>query len=118
MKQVLVVDDDDGILEMTRDILLTIPCSVMVIANSADAFNMCNLRHFDGVITDRDMPGMSGIELARRLRHELAAEEGPKWIVLITGDQTDDLDAETRGLFTAILHKPFLIHELTRCVGA
>jgi CheY-like chemotaxis protein len=112
-RTVLVVDDN----EINRRVVLRqleVLGHVGVAApNAADALAALNRQAFDLVITDLHMPGLSGIELAQRIRASLH----PVPVVLMTG-QTDigDADAMPGGLFDALLPKPANLDVLQACV--
>lgn len=66
--RVLVVDDEDFVLELLREILESEDCDVQVAGSGSEALAMFRDNHFDAVCTDVGMPGMSGWELAREIR--------------------------------------------------
>lgn len=116
MLQVLVVDDDESIGTVVSEILQTFKCAVMAKTNPQDAYDICRMRHFDVLVTDLNMPGMSGIELTRQLHKDLSAETRPGRIVLMTSDSVSMDDPEVQELFFGVLHKPFNILQLRECV--
>ena len=66
--RLLVVDDEDFVRELLRDILDGENCEVEVAQDGTEALALFRERAFDGVFTDVGMPGMSGWELAREIR--------------------------------------------------
>jgi len=67
-------------------------------------------RDFDLVLSDIVMPGMSGLELGRRVRHNLGAA-----IVLATGYSDKASEALQEGF--ALLHKPYSLEALRAILG-
>ncbi len=67
-KKVLVVDDSLTVRETERQILEAGGYSVEVAVDGMDGWNAVRLGNFDLVVTDVDMPRMSGFELARHMR--------------------------------------------------
>ncbi|HVF21949.1 MAG TPA: response regulator [Pyrinomonadaceae bacterium] len=67
-RRLLVVDDEDFVRELLRDILDSENCEVEVAQDGTEALALFRAREFDGVFTDVGMPGMSGWELAREIR--------------------------------------------------
>ncbi len=67
---VLVVDDDESLRRVTQVQLEDEGYAVTTAANAAEALAILDRAPQDLVITDLKMPGMSGIDLLRRLHHE------------------------------------------------
>ena len=65
---ILVVDDEEPVRELLRDILETQGCRVYLAPGGREALSLFDARKFDGVFTDVGMPGMSGWELAQAIR--------------------------------------------------
>src|SRR5690242_3766590 len=63
--RLLVVDDEDFVRDLLRDILEAEHCEVQLAEDGTEALALFREREFDGVFTDVGMPGMSGWELAR-----------------------------------------------------
>jgi signal transduction histidine kinase/CheY-like chemotaxis protein len=66
--RLLVVDDEDFVRDLLREILECENCEVCVAASGSEALSVFGEMEFDGVFTDIGMPGMSGWELAREIR--------------------------------------------------
>jgi len=66
--RILFVDDEEVLMEMGRDLLERLGYTVTARSNSLDALEafMNTPEHFDLLITDQTMPGMTGTDLARR----------------------------------------------------
>jgi CheY-like chemotaxis protein len=102
---VLLVDDEDLIRLSTADMLIELGYQVVEAGSAEEALKLLNrgLRP-DLVLTDHLMPGMSGTELARTLRHDR-----PSIKVLVVSGY-----AETDGIAPDLprLTKPFRSAEL------
>jgi PAS domain S-box-containing protein len=102
---VLLVDDEDLIRLSTADMLIEFGYQVVEAASAEEALKLLNrgLRP-DIVLTDHLMPGMSGTELARMLRHERPSTK----VLIVSGY------AETDGIAPDLprLTKPFRSAEL------
>lgn len=114
-RTLLLVDDDPGIRESTAEALGALGLRVVVTADAAQALDWFE-RHgqeADLVLTDIVLPGLSGLDLARRLH--AARPELP--IILMSGYPLgageDDLPAADA---TGWLQKPFRLAELARTV--
>src|SRR5687767_9618124 len=66
--RLLVVDDEDFVRDLLRDILDGENCEVELAEDGTAALALFRERQFDGIFTDVGMPGMSGWELAREIR--------------------------------------------------
>jgi signal transduction histidine kinase/ActR/RegA family two-component response regulator len=64
----LVVDDEERVRELLRDILESEGHRVTLAASGHEAVSLLGRGHFDAVFTDIGMPGMSGWELAHAVR--------------------------------------------------
>lgn len=67
-------------------------------------------RHFDLVLTDQSMPRLDGVGLARRIH----AVEGHPPIILISGHVNEVGAGDLQTFFSAVLHKPVDMGDLTR----
>lgn len=66
--KILVVDDEEPVRELLRDLLEHDGCRVYVAPGSREALGLFEVHQFDGIFTDVGMPGMSGWELAHAIR--------------------------------------------------
>ena len=72
-RTVLVVDDDPLVLEVTADMLRDLGCGVVTAPSGMDALDrLSENANIEILVTDLNMPGMNGYELAQR-----AAATGP-----------------------------------------
>lgn len=112
----MVVDDESTLSELIADVLASLDqVSVENYTSSPDALAAFTSRAggFDLVVTDRDMPGMNGIELARQL-----TAQSPSVKVILASANIDDLsisDLQNAGI-TAVVTKPFSIFRLQATV--
>jgi two-component system cell cycle sensor histidine kinase/response regulator CckA len=118
---VLVVEDERAVRRFLQRVLERRGFEVLEAANGAEALDLVESHRgpIDAVVTDVDMPQMSGIALAR----ELARSHPETPVLFLSGSSReflDDLDAqEALGNF---LQKPFteeaLVDELRRLIAA
>jgi len=71
MPHILLVDDDPDILDIIRLDLEDDPANAVdTSGNAAKAIEKIQERRYDVIITDWRMPGMTGIDLVRKLRKD------------------------------------------------
>ena len=110
----LVVDDEPSIRLLLDRVLQRAGYKVTVAVDGSQAVE--RLRHgvFDVVLTDKNMPGLDGVDVARYARQALP----DACIVLITGYANPQSAEDTSGVVDAYLTKPFKIHELELEIAA
>jgi CheY-like chemotaxis protein len=112
----LVVDDNPDITEMLAAVLRHAGYVVSSAHSAPDALEAAVSRHFDVVVSDIGMPGMTGHELARVLRAMPQYRAIP--MVAVTGfDMYDDEERSAEAGFSAHLRKPIDPASLTRAVN-
>ena len=113
--QILFVEDDLDQLITTPRLLKTMGHNVTPIREPEECLEMVrDMPHrFDLVITDYDMPGMSGADLAR----SLAAVAPGLPVILVSG--REDAVAASEGLpnIRHVVIKPYDKNDLTAVIG-
>lgn len=112
-RTVLLVEDDDSLREMTAILLTTIGYRVIACSNAQIAshtFLAGNLASpIDLLLTDIEMPGRSGIELAR----ELTALRPSLPVLIVSGSLiSSDLEREMQDRNWKFVGKPFRLPAL------
>jgi FixJ family two-component response regulator len=64
---IVVIDDDESVLEAMKNLVGMLGYSVEAFPSAEAFINSSSVERTDCVITDVQMPGMSGVELQRRL---------------------------------------------------
>lgn len=116
--KVLVVDDEEAVRELLRDILESEGFRVYLATGGREALSLFAAQKFDGIFTDVGMPGMSGWELAQAIRQ--SDEHVP--IAVITGwGEAVGSDEQRQARVNWVVTKPFsaerigeLAHEIAR----
>ena len=102
--QILVVDDEEAVRELLRDLLESEGFRVYLAPGGREALNLFAAKPFDGVFTDVGMPGMSGWELAHAIRQR--NETIP--IAVITGwGEAVGSDEQREARVNWVVTKPF-----------
>jgi CheY-like chemotaxis protein len=103
LKKILVVDDDPVVGRSFDRVLSGKGYAVITAANGEEAMSKLSAETYDMVFTDIRMPGMSGIEVAERVK----ASQPWLPVVIVTGYGTQDNEAraEAAGV-SGFLRKP------------
>ena len=103
LRKVLVVDDDPVVGKSFDRVLSAKGYAVITASNGQEALSKLDAEDYDVVYTDIKMPGMSGLEMAERVR------ERRPWlpVVIVTGYGSPDNEAraEAAGV-SGFLRKP------------
>ena len=113
--RVLVVDDDERIATLLRDLLLGLEYDVSTAGNAEEIAGAVARFRPDVVLLDLHMPGFSGFEGLEYFR----ADHPGLPVIVITGDTVADVaqQSRARGAFD-VLGKPFGVPALQRIVRA
>jgi len=109
---VLLVEDDALIRANTAEMLQEAGCVVVDAASAEEAMAALHTAPVDVLVTDLNLPGHSGAELAQRAR-EMRGSIG---IVFATGD--GHRAAEAAAIGDVVLPKPYAAARLTQAVRA
>lgn len=90
-KRVLVVDDSITVREVERQLLLHEGYDVTVAVDGMDGWNQVRAGKFDLVVTDVDMPRMSGLQLVQAVRADDRLKHLPVVIVSYKEREEDRL---------------------------
>lgn len=108
--RVLAVDDEPVVLDALRRILTLDGFSVDTVENGAEALGLVQRIDYDLVFTDLKMPGMSGLEVVKGVKHLRPDVD----VAVITGFATIESAVETmRDGAADYVQKPFTPAELT-----
>ncbi|WP_321389758.1 PAS domain S-box protein [uncultured Desulfuromusa sp.] len=114
-ESILLVDDDQMIINLSKQMLSDLGYHVVTATSGADALHIIteNPQRFDLMITDQTMPGMTGQELTQKVR-----ELNPDMpIILSTGysSKVAKEDIKKHG-FSAYCPKPLRLGELSQAI--
>lgn len=112
MPTLLIVDDDAAIRGMLYE-LLSEKYECHTASTADEAFQYLEVEHYDAIITDIAMPGLTGVELLKRV--QLRDEETPVILVSGKGSEQDSESLLALGAF-AYITKPFKLAEIEEVV--
>lgn len=86
--RILVVDDSITTRTMEKNILETNNYEVVIAVSGFDALEKLNAERFDLMVSDVEMPGMTGFELTRKVRQREDTKDLP--VIIVTSLASDD----------------------------
>ena len=108
-KRILIVDDEPDLLRLLEDSieLYCERCEVVPVTNGYAALEQLERQSFDLILTDYQMPGMNGLELASAVHRESPGTP----VVLVTAYRSSSwLQENARSLdLVGFLQKPFAL---------
>jgi len=105
--KILFADDDPYILEMIKEFFAFIELDAEFAQDGEEVLKKCAGTNFDLLFVDYSMPGLNGIEIAKRIRERLPRA----YIVLLTG-LWSQIEPEELTNVDEILAKPFQLSQL------
>jgi len=109
--RVLLVEDNPQVRDFAEGLLLDLGCKVVPADSAQAALKLLEAEPIDLVLSDVVMPGMSGVELARRM-----LESHPDVPVLLATGYSDEI--VKRGSEFEVLAKPFGAADLSKAMAA
>ncbi len=114
---ILIVDDEASIRDMVAMTLELNGYHCLQASSALDAHSIILEQHPDLVLLDWMMPGVSGVELARRLRRDAATCNIPIIMLTAKAEEADKVGGLDSGVDDYIT-KPFSIRELMARIKA
>jgi two-component system alkaline phosphatase synthesis response regulator PhoP len=114
MTLILVAEDDDAIRKLIRDVLEHAGFDVLVSADGAAALQAAQTRRPDLLVLDLGLPGMDGLDVARKIRR---TSDLPIIMLTARAEESDTLVGLELGADDYIA-KPFSTKELVARVRA
>jgi len=104
--RVLVVDDEAHIVQVVALKLRNAELEVDTALDGVEALQMLRLHRYDLVVTDLQMPEMTGTELAQAMSVDPGLARIPILILTARGHLLREGEAEARNI-AKVVHKPF-----------
>lgn len=114
---ILVVDDEEDILELVRFNLSREGFTILCAATGEAAWDLLKTQRIDLLVLDLMLPGMDGLELARRLKGEPRTQAVPIVMLSAKGEESDIVAGLELGADDYVT-KPFSPRVLTARVRA
>jgi len=114
-KKILVVDDEIHIVRVVAIKFRKNGFDVITADNGAEAFKMACEHKPDVIVTDLQMPQMTGLEFTQKLRQQVETAEIPVIMLTARGFAIEDQHRQELQI-ADVLSKPFSPKELLRTV--
>ena len=115
-KKVLVADDEAHFLHVVSMKLRNAGYEVIAAVDGEEALDLCIAERPDLIITDYQMPVMSGLEFCRQLRANEEMKNVPAIMLTARGFDIEPDDMIAAGI-AAVLAKPFSPREVLQKVN-
>lgn len=116
--KVLVVDDDQEMIRLLKEILATDHYTVLLARDGEEGLNIARSEHPDAIILDLMMPEMSGFEMLERLRADPETADIPVTVLTaidVTGEKRRFIEAHIQGFMPKTMLTPqALLAEIRR----
>ena len=110
-QRILLIDDQPDVRESVSDMLKALGHDVSVASDGRAGLQLVQTESFDVVLTDLRMPGMDGLDVAKRVR--TLRPNVP--VVLLTGWETFFEDSQPEAV-SVVLPKPPTLHSLSEAI--
>jgi CheY-like chemotaxis protein len=110
-KTILIADDETHILNVLSIKLQNAGFNVVTAEDGADAYNQARSVRPDLIITDYQMPMLSGLELCSKLQCDPLTRDVPAIILTARGFSISQADRKSRNI-REVIAKPFSPREI------
>jgi len=110
-KKILIIDDQPDILEVLTEVLEILGHDVVAITSGNNLDKKFKANNFDLVITDYQMPDMTGIDIAKKINSNYV---GIKVYIISGYHQLISEEKMKEYGISGLLNKPFDIEEIKR----
>lgn len=114
--KIVIADDETHILNVVSMKLRNAGFEVLTAEDGEEALELCNSESPALLITDFQMPYMSGLELCKALRQNVQTRDIPAIILTARGFDMEPDEMMTAGI-SSVLAKPFSPREILQKVN-
>ena len=114
-KRIIAADDEAHILHIVSMKLRNAGYEVLTAMDGEEALDLCQTENPDMLITDYQMPYMSGLELCKALRSDDVTKDIPALMLTARGFDIESDEMVEAGI-SAVLAKPFSPREVLQRV--
>jgi len=100
--QILYIEDNSLVREITSELLASESREIVAVGSAEEGIAAFGRRNYDVLITDVNLPAMSGMEFVRKV-----LRDDPQARIIITSGYSLKLDLEKLGPHVRSIMKPF-----------
>lgn len=105
--KILLVDDDPLLQQLSRLMLNSLGSEPTILGNPAQAIELLSKSQFDVVLSDIQMPVISGFDLVKQLREMDSVNRRTIAIAITANSIGENVDTYLKAGFDGVLFKPF-----------
>ncbi|WDU84586.1 response regulator [Caloramator sp. Dgby_cultured_2] len=109
--KILIIDDQVHVANAVNEMLSLLGHDCSVVTDNGEIEHVLKSKSFDAVICDLAMPGITGVEIAKRIK-----EQYPKTFFILMTGWLGKLKEEDLIYVDEIMQKPFSIEELRKAI--
>lgn len=115
-EMILIVDDDPMYIDLVSNLLETQHCQVLAAKDGAKALGLLEKNKVDLIVSDVEMPTMSGFEFQQRVR-KIDRYAATPFVFLTGTTDTHKLEQARKLPNTRVIQKVNLVHDLLDVLG-
>ena len=112
---ILIAEDEEGIRDIFKYMFKKIGCNIKVVNNGREALSEFNKNSYDIILSDIQMPEMSGPELCAEIRSQVGIKQ-PKFLFISGGVNLYEKNIKD-SQFDGFLEKPFHEQDLIKTIN-
>lgn len=112
---VLLIDDNAAVAEIIQALLVRNGYDVEALRSGDRVYALLAQREIDVIVSDVRMPGLNGLELARKVRNDPATADIPIILLTALSSMEDEFEGYLAGA-DAYMTKPFRARELLAAI--
>lgn len=112
MPKVLIAEDSFALANLLEFVLKRSGFEVRVARHGAQALSHAEQNLYDAIVLDQQMPGMTGIEVLRKIRAGGTNQQTPVYLCTAKTHELDLVGLQAELNIEGVFHKPFSPRDL------
>jgi len=111
MKRALIVDDDQAVAEVLKEMLQMLEYEVITVSRVKEAIPICESEEFDVVFSDLRMPDMKGDDFLEHL-YRKGSPMAKRFFIITGAEINENVEKRIQQLGGKLLRKPFYLNDI------